>query len=330
VRETEGTGNMKKKAAYLSLLAILAVLLCAFAVPLAASADVGNQNDYDYGSDDYDSGGYDDYDDYDYDDDDGVDYGSAAAAGIAGCTQGGPLAGAAAAAAVILYGVIRQSLRKQARKTQQRRPTPTRPTTPARPAPPPIERSQAAVDIVQAHDEGFSEVDFIAWAREVFVALNTAWTARDWTSIRIFEDDNLFSEHERQLEDYIRRGQVNRIERLGITDAQIVDHDMDSRYEYLTVKMAAQMVDYVADAQTGAVVAGDPNRVVHMQYTLKFMRTLGTKTVGSLKQIGVTNCPNCGAPTKLTAAGQCEYCKTIITSGQYNWVLVSYTGVHAD
>jgi predicted lipid-binding transport protein (Tim44 family) len=194
----------------------------------------------------------------------------------------------------------------------------------------PILRNQASIDIIQTSDENFSEEDFLAWVREVFVALNVAWTARDWTSIRVFEDDNLFREHEMQLEDYIRRNQINQIERLGITEAAITDHDLDANREYVTVKVRAHMVDYVIDERTKAVVSGDSSRVVHMQYTLKFMRTLGTKTLGNLREIGVTNCPNCGAPTKLTAAGQCEYCKTIITSGTYNWMLVSYTGVHAD
>ena len=35
-------------------------------------------------------------------------------------------------------------------------------------------------------------------------------------------------------------------------------------------------------------------------------------------------CPNCGAPTEVTSAGQCEFCKSIITSGDYGWVLNHY------
>ena len=33
------------------------------------------------------------------------------------------------------------------------------------------------------------------------------------------------------------------------------------------------------------------------------------------------NCPNCGAPTQITSAGRCEYCGSVITTGEYNWVL---------
>ena len=39
------------------------------------------------------------------------------------------------------------------------------------------------------------------------------------------------------------------------------------------------------------------------------------------EKISTTNCPNCGAPTQITSAGKCEYCGSIITTGEYSWVL---------
>ena len=35
----------------------------------------------------------------------------------------------------------------------------------------------------------------------------------------------------------------------------------------------------------------------------------------------MNNCPNCGAPTEITSSGKCEYCKSIITTGDHDWVL---------
>ena len=32
-------------------------------------------------------------------------------------------------------------------------------------------------------------------------------------------------------------------------------------------------------------------------------------------------CPNCGAPTQVTIAGKCDYCGSIITTGEHDWVL---------
>jgi hypothetical protein len=36
---------------------------------------------------------------------------------------------------------------------------------------------------------------------------------------------------------------------------------------------------------------------------------------------GGLNCPNCGAPLKVNAAGICDCCGGKITSGEFDWVL---------
>ena len=42
--------------------------------------------------------------------------------------------------------------------------------------------------------------------------------------------------------------------------------------------------------------------------------------------MSTTNCPNCGAPTQITSAGQCEYCGSVITTGEHDWVLSGLEG----
>ena len=56
-------------------------------------------------------------------------------------------------------------------------------------------------------------------------------------------------------------------------------------------------------------------------YTLTFIRKTGVKTKPGMEPFNITNCPNCGAEAKITSAGQCEYCGSVITTGEFNWVL---------
>mgnify|MGYP004458475247 FL=1 len=51
------------------------------------------------------------------------------------------------------------------------------------------------------------------------------------------------------------------------------------------------------------------------------MRKTGVKTKPGENTVNTTNCPNCGAPTKITSSGECEYCGSVITTGEYDWVL---------
>ena len=80
------------------------------------------------------------------------------------------------------------------------------------------------------------------------------------------------------------------------------------------------MRDYVTD-ETGKVLESDPNKDWYMEYTMTFNRKVGVKTQAGLSNKSTTNCPNCGAPTTVTSSGKCDYCKSVITTGEHDWVL---------
>ncbi len=190
-------------------------------------------------------------------------------------------------------------------------------TTPALPA----ELSQAIAQQIQAIDPAFSADKFTAWAREVFLKLQQAWTARDWKVIRPFESEELFSQHNSQLEEYIRNNKINVVEKIGIKSCGLKSFTVDGDKEVLTVQLGAVMRDYVIDATTKQVLESDPNKDWYMTYELVFNRKTGVKTKEGLSNKSTTNCPNCGAPTQITSAGQCEYCGSVITTGEHDWVL---------
>ena len=173
---------------------------------------------------------------------------------------------------------------------------------------------------IKAKDPDFSSEKFLSWAEEVFMTLQDAWTKREWKLIRPFECEALFNKHSKQLDEYIRNNTINVVERICVNKSYISNYSTDNQYEYLTVYMKTRMNDYVIDATTKQVVKGDKDREFFTNYNLKFMRSLGVKTtVNSGKS--TTNCPNCGAPTQITSAGECEYCGSVITTGQHDWVL---------
>ena len=45
---------------------------------------------------------------------------------------------------------------------------------------------------IKAVDEMFNKEEFSAWTRSLFIKLQEAWTARDWSTIRVFETNELF------------------------------------------------------------------------------------------------------------------------------------------
>lgn len=170
-------------------------------------------------------------------------------------------------------------------------------------------------------DPNFSSDAFLGWVREVFLKIQQAWTDRDWKVIRPFESNELFATHNAQLNEYIKNHKINVIEKINISNATLKEFRQDGDKEVLIVELHAIMRDYVIDEKTRNVLESDPNRDYHMKYLMTFNRKLGVKTQSGTSNKSTTNCPNCGAPTEITSSGQCEYCDSVITTGEHDWVL---------
>ena len=156
--------------------------------------------------------------------------------------------------------------------------------------------------------------------------IQEAWTARDWKPIRPFESETLFNQHKQQLDEYIRLGKINVVEKIGIKHCSLHEFRQDGDKEVLVVWLNAVMRDYVIDDTTKKVLESDPNRDWFMKYEMVFCRKAGLQTNPGKKGTSITNCPNCGAPTEVTSSGQCAYCGSVITNGEHDWVL---TDIHS-
>ena len=174
---------------------------------------------------------------------------------------------------------------------------------------------------VKQVDELFNEEEFNQKAKMLFVKMQNAWTDRNWEEIRPFETDELFEQHKMQIEGYIRSNTINIMDRICVLYSKLLSFEQTGDKDILNVVIKSRMSDYIIDATTKEVVRGDKQTERVNFYRLEFIRKTGVKTKPEETGINDTNCPNCGAPTKITSSGQCEYCKSIITNGEFGWVL---------
>jgi len=180
---------------------------------------------------------------------------------------------------------------------------------------------------IKEYDPAFNTNTFMEWAKEVFINLQYAWMDRDWEKVRHFESDELYSQHEMQLQEYKRLGRINVLERINIYDAYFFSLVRDKEYETLSVVMQVRMIDYIIDEQSRAVLKGDPNRDCYLNYFYIFRRKVGVKTLTDKDGVTKISCPNCGAPTRVVSSGRCEYCDFVIKLKDYGWVLSDIVGI---
>ena len=176
------------------------------------------------------------------------------------------------------------------------------------------------LDRLKELDPDFSKPDFLSRASTIFVTLQRAWTEKNWPSIRPFEADQLFYQHQQQLEAFEDKGQTNVVEDISVLSTKLEEFTEDKQNQYLTTILQARYKDYVVDDATGKVVKGDPKRKYLMTYRMTFQRKIDAKTESN-QNMKVTQCPNCGANISIGQNGKCEYCGSTVTTGAYQWVL---------
>lgn len=301
---------MKKNKKLLSLaISILAVFALVISISTISVADVGDFESYDYGdswsSSDWGSSSWDyDYDyDYGYDDD--------------GYYGGGYISWGMIAFALVLWAVIK--IATNGRTSSNSRPYydhyhQTR-------TPIPTYDSSNTINKIHEVDPYFNEDKFLSWAKTTFIKLQNAWTARDWEQIRTIESEELFEQHSAQIKRYIDKKQINVMDRIAVNYAKLYSFSQDEDKDTLSILLNSSMADYIIDENTQEVIQGDKITRRTKTYKMTFIRKKGLKTSESTDEKKTTNCPNCGAPTNITSSGKCEYCGSVITIGEHDWVL---------
>ena len=190
----------------------------------------------------------------------------------------------------------------------------------------PYNATEQIIEFIKQNDENFDTEQFLLWAKNIFITIQTAWAQRDWEKIRTIEKEELFEQHNTQLQEYIRLGRINVIENINVSNAYLHKLVIDDNYEHLTVSMFVTMNDYIIDEKSGKVLMGNKKEVFDTIYQLTFIRRKGIKTAfvnGAIANV----CPHCGAAVNSASAGRCEYCGSIIHTGEFNWVLSDMEGV---
>lgn len=190
----------------------------------------------------------------------------------------------------------------------------------------------------------FSWSAFEKRVRTIFGSLQEAWSTKQWLKARPFETDSLFNMHRYWMDMYERQRLTNRLDNVAVSQVVPAKFDQDAFYDIITVRIYASMLDFTIN-EAGLVVRGDSHtpRVFSEYWTFIRRRS---RTVASTppppREEGATggaptlthpgeeaasgkeqSCPNCGAPLQVNMAGDCTYCNSRVTSGNFDWVLSS-------
>ena len=151
----------------------------------------------------------------------------------------------------------------------------------------------------------------------IFRTFQTAWAARDLASMRPYLSDALFTVQNFWVSEYLRQGLRNVTENATLHNVELARVTTDAFFDAVTVRVWASSLDYTLSDRDGKVVSGSRSRV--RKYTEYWTFIRSSRAKGPPKTD--PNCPRCGAPLDVNMGGQCKYCSSKVTSGDFDWVL---------
>jgi predicted lipid-binding transport protein (Tim44 family)/uncharacterized tellurite resistance protein B-like protein len=181
---------------------------------------------------------------------------------------------------------------------------------------------QRKLEAIKQRDPNFDQQAFLRKVGKAFIALQKAWSEQDMKQVGHYVSDGILERFGLQIEMQKAEGYRNNMEDVKILSTEIVAVDSDQHFDSIHVEIRAQAKDTDVDLESGKKIR--TNTTAPFTEYWSFLRKPGAQT---LEKGGLVEgfCPNCGAPLELSDAGRCENCDSLVTSGQYDWVIAEIT-----
>ena len=346
---------MKKHILKLLALLLCLSLLCAVCAP--AFADWGDYaGDDDYGGWDDDDGGGWDWGGWDDDDGGGWDWGgndndynyswsdSSDRSSGGGSVPGGVII------AVVVIGIIILIIRAVAASSEgggsvggsdsyedsyeyrnnagkeDFNPSRVRTRAPSGRPVPKEYRDLKDIDSYAGIDPGFSASKLKQKLSNLYIQMQQCWQDKNIESLRPYFTDAYFTQIDRQLDVYRRKGLTNYVERPVVLSVTLDGFCQEEGEDHIYATVNTRIVDYTLNDATGKLVSGSQKKEKFMTYRYHLTRPTGQHSdVGS--GVRSVSCPNCGAPLSINESAKCPYCGSVVTVDAHEFVIAQIEGV---
>ena len=177
---------------------------------------------------------------------------------------------------------------------------------------------------IKERDPNFSSDELIAYVKQLYVDIQLAWCDRNLEALRPVLHENLYNTTVNQIKEKITQGVIYHYKDITVDNAYLMGLSYDDKFEYVSLFVAASMIDWQEDEKTGSILRGDKTTRWHLQYKMKLMRPLENV------QNAVTKCPSCGAELMAGATSKCQYCGSVVRTDNHNWILNEFATYRSD
>ncbi|MCH8925635.1 MAG: Tim44 domain-containing protein [Proteobacteria bacterium] len=125
-------------------------------------------------------------------------------------------------------------------------------------------------------DKAFDEEQFLSGAGTAFEWIINAFAQGDTKALRPLLSNDVYGDFAGAIEEREGAGQILETTMVGITEAAIIEAELQGRTAFITIKFVSEQVNVVRDSD-GEVVEGDPSHVTKITDIWTFARNMRSR-----------------------------------------------------
>lgn len=176
---------------------------------------------------------------------------------------------------------------------------------------------------IKALDSDFDVSLITARVEQAFFIIKQAWSEHDMAPARGFITDGIYQRYAIQFSIQKQHQRHRTLTDIVIHDCDLVGIEADKCFETLHFKISSSARHNTIKKTLGKKSHKLPSLTNTIEYWT-YIRFPGVKTraqPGLMEGI----CPNCGSVLLLSKFEQCQACNSLVTSGEYDWILAKIT-----
>ena len=124
-------------------------------------------------------------------------------------------------------------------------------------------------------DPSFDGKKFQDLCMDHFFKIQGAWTNRDMSGVKDLLTEEMFGIIQGDAEKLRAEKKMNRLENIAVRSVDLVESWQESGNDFITVRLYANLLDFVEDEKTGQVLSGSKTEPVKFEEYWTFTRPVG-------------------------------------------------------
>ncbi|MDI6852269.1 MAG: Tim44 domain-containing protein [Deltaproteobacteria bacterium] len=129
---------------------------------------------------------------------------------------------------------------------------------------------------IKMMDPSFDETRFPDQVLDFFFRVQGAWANRDLSPMKEELTENMFQVLQDDADRLRAEGVINRMDNIAVRSVDITEAWQEQGSDYITVRVYANLLDYLVNDKTGEVISGSKTEPVKFEEYWTFTRAIGT------------------------------------------------------